>query len=479
MDSRRSASAAAVSPAPDKSNASAPGVTRDGMTREELRATFSLSSLFALRMLGLFFILPVFAVHARHLPGGESQTLVGFALGAYGLTQGLLQIPFGMASDRYGRKRVIVTGLLIFALGSFVAAMGTNIGIVILGRVLQGAGAISAAVVAFTADLTREQHRTKAMAVIGGSIGLVFALSLVTAPWFYARIGMGGIFALTGLLSLAGIWVTLKVVPPEPAVQDTSRKVDVASLRDVLRNTELLRLNVGIFSLHAVQMAMFVVVPVALVQSGLELGDHWKVYLPVVLVSFALMMPPILAAERRGRMKVMFLSSVALMAAVQLGFLFCGEGIWPIAILLVFFFVAFNVLEASLPSLITRVAPAGARGTAIGVYNTTQALGLFVGGLAGGMLSQYVNPSAVFVFGAALVALWGVVAAGMRAPGDVQTRRFPLVARDDPFTLREELVRIKGIREAVLLPEQGIARLTFQPDRWDEQAAMDLIGGKR
>jgi MFS family permease len=453
------------------------------MTRAELRGTLSLSSLFALRMLGLFFILPVFAVHASLMPGGDSQTLVGIALGAYGLTQGILQIPFGMASDRYGRKRVIVAGLLLFALGSFVAAAGSDVAtghiwVVILGRVLQGAGAISAAVVAFTADLTREQHRTKAMAVIGASIGLTFAFSLVAAPALYAVIGMAGIFAVTGLLSLAGIWVTLKVVPPEPAVADTSRRVEPESLSGVLRHRELLRLNLGIFVLHMVQMAMFVVVPVALVRSGLQLSAHWKVYLPVVLVSFALMMPPIIAAERRGRMKAMFLGSVGLLGAVQLGFVFRGEGVLPIAVLLLFFFVAFNVLEAALPSMVTRVAPAGARGTAIGVYNTTQALGLFVGGLAGGVLSEHFGPSAVFVFGSALVALWLVVAAGMRAPGDVRTRRFPLAARSDPLALRAELVRIKGVRDAVLLPEQGVALLTFYADGWDEQAAMDLIGGK-
>jgi MFS family permease len=283
--------------------------------------------------------------------------------------------------------------LLLFALGSFVAALAHDIWLVIAGRILQGTGAIAAPVMAFAADLTREHHRTKAMAAIGASIGLTFALSLVAAPLLYRSIGMEGIFALTGLLSLMGVWVTLKLVPAEPAaIVDTSRRVQAGSLAGVLRNVELARLNFGIFSLHLVQMAMFVVVPVALVQGGLGVSEHWKIYLPVVLLSFVLMLPPILLAERRGKMKAMFLASVAAMAFVQLGFFAWLDVFWALAGLLLAFFVVFNVLEASLPSLVTRIAPVNARGTAIGVYNTTQSLGLFVGGLAGGWLAQHVKP---------------------------------------------------------------------------------------
>lgn len=457
--------------------------TPSKMSPLELRGTFSLASLFALRMLGLFLILPVFAVHAQHLEGGDSQTLVGIALGAYGLTQGLLQIPFGMASDRYGRKRVIVAGLMLFALGSLVAALADDIVWVIVGRCIQGAGAISAAVVAFAADLTREEHRTKAMAVIGSSIGATFALSLVAAPALYQVIGMAGIFGLTGLLSLGAIWVTLRLVPPEPAVHDSSREVRRGALAGVLADRELLRLNFGIFSLHAVQMAIFVVVPLALVNhGGIELSGHWKVYLPVVLGSFALMVPPILAAERGGRMKPMFLAMIALLVAVQAGFLYCRFSLASLVVLLLAFFVAFNVLEASLPSLVTRVASPAARGTALGVYNTTQALGLFAGGAAGGWLAQHYGEDAVFVFGLALIALWFIVASGMRVPPRVRTQEFTLAQAPgsglDPLALRERLMRLQGVRDVVVLPDKGVARLTFYPDRWDEQAAIKLIGGE-
>ena len=369
-------------------------------------------------MLGLFLILPVFAVHAAHIPGGDNHTLVGIALGTYGLTQGMLQIPYGMASDHYGRKRIIILGLILFALGSFLAAMAGNIYVVIAGRALQGAGAISAPVMAFLSDLTREQHRTKAMAMVGSSIGLMFALSLVGSPLLYRHIGMGGIFALTGILALAAIWVVVSVVPKEqPAKPDAEEQVEPARLGQVLRNPHLLRLNFGIFSLHAVQMAIFVVVPLALIGAGgLAVGEHWKVYLPVVLGSFVLMVPAIFYAEKKDAIKPVFLASIALMAVVQLGFVFAMENFTAIVILLLGFFVAFNILEASLPSLVSRTAPASAKGAALGVYNTTQSLGLFVGGAAGGWLMQHHGRAPVFAFGAVLIALWGIAAIGMRVP---------------------------------------------------------------
>ncbi len=388
------------------------------MSPVELRAGVSLGSLFALRMLGLFLILPVFAVHAPQLAGGDNLTLVGIALGAYGLTQAVLQIPYGMAADRYGRKRMIVIGLLVFALGSFVAAVATDIYLVILGRAVQGAGAISAAVMALAADLTREEHRTKTMAVIGASIGLMFALSLVAAPALYRGLGMAGIFALTGVLALLGIVVTLRIVPREPALHaEAAADLAPATLGGVVRDAELLRLNFGIFALHVAQMAMFVVVPTLLVERGaLAVADHWKVYLPVVAVSFVLMVPPLLAAERHGRARRLFLGSIALLGAAQVWLTGWATGVGSIALGLLAFFVAFNLLEAAIPSLVTRVAPGRAKGTALGVYNTTQAFGLFAGGALGGVLAKHFGPGGVFVSCAVLMAVWAAVAAGMTVP---------------------------------------------------------------
>ncbi|MDO8595667.1 MAG: MFS transporter, partial [Sulfuricaulis sp.] len=284
------------------------------MSPLELRASIGLASIYGLRMLGMFLILPVFAVYAEDLPGGESHTLIGIALGMYGLTQAILQLPFGMASDHFGRKRVIYFGLLIFAVGSFIAASAHDIYMVIIGRAIQGAGAISAAVTALLADLTREEHRTKAMAVIGMTIGLTFALSLVLGPALYHLISIPGIFAMTGVLALLAIVVVKTAVPdPRHSHFHSDAEAAPAKLRDVLRNRELVRLNFGIFALHAVQMAMFVVVPFALKQTGgIDANHHWQDYLPVMIISFLFMVPPIIYGEKKARLKEVFIASVAL-----------------------------------------------------------------------------------------------------------------------------------------------------------------------
>ncbi|WP_412477961.1 MFS transporter [Azonexus sp. IMCC34839] len=385
----------------------------DRMSPEERRVGASLASIFALRMLGLFLILPVFSVYAKTLPGGDDLGLVGFALGAYGLTQAVFQIPYGVASDYFGRKQVIVAGLLIFALGSFVAAWAPDMHWIIIGRVLQGAGAISAAVTALAADLTREEHRTKVMAMIGSSIGLVFALSLVGAPVLYGWIGMGGLFVMTGVLALAAIILLLKVVPPAPPPHGHEK----LPLRRVVFDIDLIRLNVGIFTLHMMQMAMFVVLPHALIDhGGLEAASHWKVYLPAVLVSFVVMVPAIIAAEKKDKMRPIFLAAVALLLVVQGGLFLSGESLWTLALWLLLFFVAFNILEATLPSLVSRTAPPAAKGAALGVYNTTQAMGLFVGGALGGYIAQHFGDNAVFAVCAGLAVIWLIVAGSMNFP---------------------------------------------------------------
>jgi MFS family permease len=382
------------------------------MSGQEVRTSASLASIFALRMLGLFLILPVFSVHARTIPGGDSPALVGLALGIYGLTQGVLQIPFGAASDRWGRKPVIVAGLVLFAAGSFIAASADDIFWTIIGRAVQGAGAISAAVTAFIADATREEHRTKAMAMVGGTIGLTFALSLVGAPPLYAAVGMGGLFGLTGVLALAAIAVVAWVVPSAPPRIEHD---DPATAASVVLNPQLLRLNFGIFALHTVQMAMFVVVPVLLVERAqLPLPNHWWVYLPVVLVSFGLMMPPIMAAERRSRMRILFLSAVGLLLVVQLGLMLHAPSLMWIAGWLLLFFVGFNILEASLPSLVSRVAPSSSKGLALGIYNTTQSVGLFAGGALGGLVAARWGAQGVFACAAVIMGVWWVIALGMR-----------------------------------------------------------------
>ncbi|MER2515786.1 MAG: MFS transporter [Candidatus Accumulibacter phosphatis] len=378
--------------------------TIDRMSSQEKRAGISLAAVFALRMLGLFLILPVFAIYAQDLPSGHDVALVGMALGAYGLTQAFLQIAYGAASDRFGRKPVIVFGLLLFAVGSFVAASAGDIYGVIAGRVLQGAGAISAAVTALAADLTREQHLTKVMAMIGSSIGMVFAISMVAAPLLFVTIGMPGIFILTGGLALLAIFVVLKVVPAAPAIP---RRPTWPSFVEVLANRQLLRLNFGVFALHLMLTAMWVLLPAQLISIGeLPVAEHWKLYLPALLVSFVIMVPAIIAAEKYGRMKLVFNTAVVLLLVVQVGFGLFSTSIYGLALWLTLFFVAFNILEATQPSLISRIAPPHAKGAALGVYNTTQALGLFVGGVLGGALAKYLGPGAVWACGGLLTVIW-------------------------------------------------------------------------
>lgn len=382
----------------------------DFMTRDEKRAGVSLAAVFALRMLGLFLILPVFAVYAKGIPGGENLTLVGIALGAYGMTQALFQIPFGMASDIWGRKRIIIIGLLLFAFGSIVAALAHDIWWTLIGRIIQGMGAISSAVSALAADLTREQHRTKIMAMIGSSIGVAFAVSLVGAPLLYAHIGMAGIFWLTAILAVGAIALIAYVVPVAPPPQPGPK----VPFREVLRNPQLLRLNFGIFTLHMVQMAMFVVVPSLLLTAGnLPLAMHWKIYLPAVLVSFVLMVPAIIAAERYNKVQPVFLLAIALLVTTLLTLWLENRYFMVVVGGLVSFFVAFNILEAMLPSLISRVAPARAKGAALGVYNTMQALGVATGAGVGGWIAQHWGGGSVFFAAAVMVVLWLAAAATM------------------------------------------------------------------
>jgi len=385
------------------------------MTRTELRASGSLASIFALRMLGLFLVLPVFALEARKYPGGDDPALIGLAMGIYGLTQGILQIPFGIASDRLGRKRVIIFGLLVFALGSLIAGGADTLTGLLVGRSVQGAGAVSAAVTALLADLTRDNVRTKAMALVGASIGLMFALSLVVSPVIAAHIGLSGLFVLTAVLALLGTAVVVWGVPAEPVVHKDAAR---GGLRQVLSSPALLRLNIGVFVLHAVQLAMWVAIPAFLVQAGLGKDDHWQIYLPAVLGSFVLM-GGVFPLERRGYLRAVFLSAIALIALVQVALLWVSSGAPSIACLawlLFAFFCGFNVLEATQPSLVSRIAPASSRGAAMGVYNTLQSLGFFAGGVIGGQLVKSYGTQGLFLTCAALMVLWLVVAWPMVVP---------------------------------------------------------------
>ena len=399
-----------VTASPSSSSAATAPSAPDTMTRQELRSSASLALIFALRMLGLFLVLPVFALEAQHYAGGNDPAMVGLALGMYGLTQAVFQLPLGLASDRFGRKKVIIVGLLVFALGSLVAALADSLMGLVWGRALQGAGAVSAAVTALLADLTRDSVRTKAMAMVGGSIALMFSLALVLSPLLAGWVGLSGIFWITLALTLAGMATVLWVVPPEP-VQHTA--MPRGRFADLLAYPDLLRLNAGVFVLHTVQMAMWVAVPTLLVQAGLVKTAHWQVYLPAVLLSFAAL-GRLFAMERKGQLRSALLLAIVLVLLVQagLGALTLAGGapsLWLLGAAMLVFFIGFNMLEATQPSLVSRMAPDRLRGAALGAYNTLQSLGLFAGGFLGGWLSRHGSLTGVFAATALLCVVWLVV----------------------------------------------------------------------
>ncbi len=458
------------------------------MSRTELRSTISLASIYGLRMLGMFLILPIFAIYAETLEGGKDHTMIGLALGAYGLTQVLLQLPFGMASDKYGRKKVIYVGLILFVIGSIVAAMGTDIITVIIGRAIQGAGAVSAVVTALVADLTREEHRTKAMAMIGGTIGITFALSLVAGPLLNQWIGVPGIFWMTAILSLLAMGV-VKFLVPDPINSHFHSDAQTApnKIKDVLSDTQLLRLNFGTFCLHGAQMAMFIVVPFALKEtSGMSENQHWIVYLPVLIASFVLMLPAIIYAEKRAKLKPVFIGAVALMLFAQLMFAETIHLFWGVVISLLIYFTAFNMLEASLPSLISKMAPAAYKGTAIGVHNTAQSFGVFLGAVVGGYLSSRYGFSAVFVFCASLMGIWLLLAFGMKSPPSVKTKMYHVALTNDSQAkeLASNIAKMSGVQEVVAIAKESTLMVkinnqqSIEAQAAIEQNIMKLIGSK-
>ncbi|MCC6533843.1 MAG: MFS transporter [Burkholderiales bacterium] len=448
------------------------------MSASEIRAAIGLAGIFGLRMLGLFVILPVFALYAANLRGGDNLTLVGIALGAYGLSQAVLQIPFGRWSDRVGRKPALYTGLAIFAFGSVCAGYASSIQGVIAGRALQGAGAISAVAIAMAADLTRDEHRTKVMAIIGSTIGASFGLSLVLGPWLDRVIGVAGIFYLIGGLALLAMAVVLALPVPPAERMPAEARASVA-LSEVLRDPELNRLNVGIFVLHAVLMSLFLTVPFDLNAAGLAAHEHWKMYAAVMLGAAVLMLPGLHFGDRRGHSRVVFLGSIALLLASQVMLVSLSERIAGIAAGLLVFFTGFMVLEAALPAQVSRQAPAGARGTAIAVYSTVQFLGAACGGALGGYVMQHWGRISLLACNGVLILAWLAAAASMRAAGSLE-RRYPLPPMDDTQAalLRASLVRVTGVREARVHAHAGLAHLKVDAGAFDEREVLKLIAGE-
>ncbi len=438
----------------------------DKLNPTEKRAAASLASIYSLRMLGLFMIFPVFSLYGQELEG-NTPFLIGLAIGAYGLTQAIFQIPFGMLSDKIGRKPVIVVGMLIFALGSVIAAMSDSIYGVIFGRIIQGSGAVAAAVMALAADLTREEHRLKIMASIGMSIGFAFAAAMVVGSILNEIIGVSGIFWLTAVFALLGVAVTLFWVPDAPQTFHRETEPVPEQFKTILRDHQLLRLDIGILILHMVLTATFLVIPIALVNeqhANLPSPEHWKIYLPVMVLAMGLMVPFIIIAESKRRMKEVFVGAIAVVALSELGFWAFNDSVYGLTFFILLFFAAFNILEASLPSLVSKMSLSEAKGTAMGIYSTSQFLGAFLGGVIGGKLLGMYGINGVFLFAMFAMLFWCFIALTMKSPRYLSTYVVKLskVKTGDISKVTAGLTGICGVAEAVVIPEDGAAYLKVE-----------------
>jgi len=435
----------------------------------ERRSAVGLAMIFSMRMLGLFMILPVFALYAHDL-AGSTPLLIGLAIGAYGLTQALLQIPFGLLSDRIGRKPVIYAGLIIFAVGSVVAATADSIQGVIIGRALQGSGAIAAAVIALAADLTRESVRTRTMAAIGISVALSFAAALVLGPLVGELIGVNGIFWLTAGFALLGMLVLVWIVPtPDRSSVHRDSQPVLSQVSGVLADTTLLRLDLGIFLLHLTMVSLFVVLPLSLQSAGLSAAGHWKIYLPVVLLAIVLMVPLIIVAERAGQVRMVLVGAAVALSGAMFGFAFFDGSLGLAVLLLTVMFTVFNLLEAVLPSLVSKAAAAGDKGTAMGVFSSAQFFGAFLGGVLGGLAHERFGPEAVYLLAGCSALLWLAVVMTLRPPENLSRHVLSvgtLPVEQEP-TLRAQLLAIPGVEEAVIAIDEGVAYLKVDNGRLD------------
>lgn len=448
------------------------------MSPAEKRAIGSLASVYALRMLGLFMILPVLSLFAKELDGA-TPALIGLSMSIYGLPQVVLQIPFGLLSDKFGRKKMVVIGLLLFFVGSVVAALSTDIYGVLIGRALQGAGAVSAVIMALVADLTQEIHRTKAMATIGMSIGLAFGGGIIAGPIVAAAFGgLHGVFWTTAILTLLAILAVLFLVPnPKKTKLHRDAEFVPSDAMAALKNADLLRLDYGIFTLHLILMAIFVVVPTLMRDAGLEIGSEWKVYLPVFVISMAVIVPFIILAEKKRQMKKVFLGAIATLAVAGIGFAFAHENLVTLIVFLSVFFCGFNLLEATLPSLISKTAPADLKGTAMGAYSSSQFLGLFCGGLVGGWFNGQFGVTAVFLVCAALALSWFAVSFFMKEPRYLASLLISIEAmsKGDADLFVGEVLKVTGVDEAILHHEEAVLYLKVDNHELDKSQLQTLI----
>lgn len=442
----------------------------------EKRAAIALALVFSTRMLGLFMLLPVFALYGEQLVG-FSPLWIGLAIGAYGLTQAILQIPFGWLSDKIGRHKVMLLGLSLFVLGSVVAALAESVYMVTLGRVLQGAGAIAGAVLALAADLTREEQRPKVMAIIGASIGLSFALAMVAGPLLARWAGLSGVFWFTAILAACAMLIVAFLVPKSVSKAPMAETLALPqSLTVMLKHGQLLRLDLGVLLLHLMLTAMFVALPAMLSQQQLAAELHWQVYLPVLLGSFLFMVPMMIVAMRRQQEKHYFLINILLLVIAML-MSWQASSFWGLVLALLVFFIGFNFLEASLPAMVSRVAPAGQRGSAMGIYSSSQFFGAFLGGILGGALAQYFGFSAVFAALALIGLVWLLIASTMQVPARSQRLSLPIAVATEQqaSVLAAKLAALTGVQEVTILLADQRCYLKVSAQQFELAQAQSLV----
>ena len=449
----------------------------NGLSGTEKKVAFSLASVFGLRMMGLFMIMPVFALYGQHLEG-FSPLWVGIAIGAYGLTQAVLQIPMGILSDKYGRKPIILGGLVLFAIGSLIAANADSIYGVVFGRAVQGMGAIAAAVLALAADLTRDEQRTKVMAIIGMCIGGSFALSLLVGPIVAQHVGLSGLFFLTAILAVTGMLIVQFLVPnPISHAPKGDTLATPARLKRMLTDPQLFRLDAGIFILHLVLTAVFVALPLDLVDAGLVKEKHWMLYFPAFVGAFFLMVPLIIIGVKRKNTKAMFQIALVIMIVALLAMALFSNNLWVLSFAVVLFFTGFNYLEASLPSLIAKFCPVGEKGSAMGVYSTSQFLGAFCGGMLGGGAFQLVGAVGVFIVAVILMSIWLFLTLGMENPVLLKSYTLEAEVKDKAQArdMATQLSQLMGVVEAIVVLDEKVAYLKVD-EHFDLREARAVLG---
>ena len=453
-------------------------MTASSLNSREKRAAVSLASVFAFRMLGLFMLMPVLAIYGQELED-FSPIWIGFAIGAYGLTQAVLQIPMGRLSDKIGRKKVIVGGLAVFALGSVIAALAESIQMVTVGRALQGMGAIASALLAFASDLSRDEQRPKVMAVIGMSIGMSFAFAMLLGPIVAASWGIAGVFWLTAILAVCGIFIVTMLVPS--AINKAPKGDTLASFSDIkklIKHPQLARLNAGVLLLHLTLTTIFVVLPSQLIKDGLVAENHWQLYIPVLFLAFFLMVPVMIVAIKKEKEKQAFIGSVMVLIVSMLSMSMWANSVVGIAVCMLLYFVAFNFLEATMPALVSRIAPASQKGSAMGGYSSSQFLGAFLGGMLGGYVAQTTSTQAVFAAAALVGVIWLILAWNMQVPprSKIISLMTELSSEQQAQALASRLVALPGVIEATVVCDENRSYLKINDKEFDLDQARKVAG---